>query len=360
MSTECARRIERLRALLSERGVEALLVTHLPNIRYLAGFTGSAGALLVEERRSTLFTDGRYGQQAGMEVRVAHVDCAAGAILTRAAQRLKAVTIGRAGFESEHLTVEGLQTLRKNAGARIRLCGVRGLVEGLRAVKSPREVEAIRQAAKVTAEVFSQVLPLVEPGVRELELAAEIDYQMRRLGGAGPAFETIVTSGPRSALPHARPTAKRLRKNELVVLDLGVILHGYASDVTRTFYLGSACGRIRKWYAAVREAQRATIAGLRAGLTGGQADGLARDILKRHRLDKAFIHSTGHGLGLEIHEEPRLAPGQGQRLVAGNVVTVEPGVYVCGLGGIRIEDDVLVKPAGSEILSQGLPDSFEL
>ena len=186
----------------------------------------------------------------------------------------------------------------------------------------------MRKAAVLVGAVFTSVLGLVRPGVRESELAAELEYQMRRRGASGPAFETIVASGVRSALPHARPTPKKLRKNELVVLDLGVILGHYCSDMTRTVYLGRAPRRIREWYETVREAQAAGVAAVEAGITCGEVDSAAREVLEKAGLEEHFVHSTGHGLGLEVHEEPRVALGQQVRLQAGNVITIEPGVYV--------------------------------
>src|SRR6266404_5725157 len=197
-------------------------------------------------------------------------------------------------------------------------------------------------------------------GIREFEVAAEIEYQMRKRGASGAAFESIVAFGSRGALPHARPTAKRLRKNELVVLDLGAILGKYCSDITRTVYVGKAPARIRLWYQAVLEAQAAAIDAVGPGKSGGEVDAAARGVLAAYRLDQYFVHSTGHGLGLEVHEDPRLAKGQKTQLASGNVITIEPGVYIAGLGGIRIEDDVVVHQGRSEVLTRASRDFIEL
>jgi Xaa-Pro aminopeptidase len=186
----------------------------------------------------------------------------------------------------------------------------------------------MRRAARLISEVFEQVVKKIKPGVEELELAAEVDFLMRRLGAEGPSFETIIASGPRAALPHARPTSKRLRRNELVVLDLGAILRHYCSDMTRTVYLGKAPKRVKTWYKAVLEAQAAGIEALGAGVEAGEPDLAARRVLDSYGLGKYFVHSTGHGLGIEVHEDPRLAAGQKRLLEAGMVVTVEPGVYM--------------------------------
>jgi len=218
----------------------------------------------------------------------------------------------------------------------------------------------MRQAAILAGDVLTGAVKLLKPGVTENEIAAEIEYQMRRRGASGPAFETIVAFGKRSALPHARPTAKRLRKNELVVLDLGAILAHYCSDITRTVYVGRAPARIKKWYMAVLEAQTAAIAAVRAGVSCGDVDAAARQVLAGYKLDRHFTHSTGHGLGLEVHEDPRLARAQKARLEPGYVVTIEPGVYMAGVGGIRIEDDVAVLPGNTEVLTRISRDLIEL
>jgi Xaa-Pro aminopeptidase len=226
--------------------------------------------------------------------------------------------------------------------------------------KEPAEIAVMRKAALLAGEVLEGALGLLKPGVREIEVAAEIEYQMRKRGATGPSFPSIVAFGERSALPHARPTARRLGKNELVVLDLGVILGHYCSDMTRTVYAGRAPERVRRWYAAILEAEQGAIAAVRAGATCGEVDAAARSILAGHRLGRYFVHSTGHGLGLEVHEEPRVARGQKHQLEPGNVITIEPGVYVPGVGGIRIEDDVAVHADRSEVLTRIPRDLIEL
>ena len=218
----------------------------------------------------------------------------------------------------------------------------------------------MRKAAILAGNVMEKAFRLLRPGVRESDIAAEIEYQMKKRGASGPSFETIIASGKRAALPHARPTSKRLKKNELVVLDLGAILAHYCSDMTRTVFVGRAPRRIRDWYRAVNEARAAAIAAVKPGATCGEVDAAAREVLRKSGLDQYFVHSTGHGLGLEVHEEPRVARGQSIRLEAGNVITIEPGVYVEGLGGIRIEDDVVVRSHGSEVLTRVSRDLIEL
>jgi Xaa-Pro aminopeptidase len=234
------------------------------------------------------------------------------------------------------------------------------MVENLRAVKDVEEITRVRDAARLGSDVMEEAIALIRPGVSELEIAAEIGYRMRRKGASGESFEAIVAAGPRSALPHARPTARRIGKNELVVLDLGAILRRYCSDLTRTVHVGKASARTHKWYQAVLDAQQAAICALKAGVTCGAVDAAARNLLQRQGLGRYFVHSTGHGIGLEIHEGPRIARDQKTRLEAGNVVTIEPGVYVEGAGGIRIEDDALVTPRGAEILTTAARELIEL
>lgn len=353
-------RIERVQQRLVEAGVEALLITHLPNIFYLSGFSGSAGVLMVEPGRVTLFTDGRYIVQSRQEAKGMRVRISRGSSLGAVGQYLRKQGKARIGFEPSRLSVAQKSELDRAAGTKIRWVGLANVVEELRAVKSAEEIARMRQVAQLGCEVFAGILPLVKPGAREVELAAEIEYLMRRKGASGPAFETIVASGARAALPHARPTGKRLRKNELVVLDLGAILAHYCCDLTRTVYVGRAPARVRRWYQAVREAQAAAREALRAGVAAGAVDAAARRILKRFRLERHFGHSTGHGLGLEVHEEPRLARGQTKLVQAGNVVTLEPGVYVQGVGGIRIEDDVAVFADRTEVLTSAPREFLEL
>jgi len=263
-------------------------------------------------------------------------------------------------YSPANLTVAQFGAIRKTAGSRVRWREVHGVVAGLRSVKDADELRTMKQAADVASAAFVDVLRLIRPGILENEIAAELEYRMRRMGASGASFETIVASGTRSALPHARPTDKPIGKNELVVLDVGAILRGYCSDMTRTVYVGRAPQRVRKWYKAVLDAQAAAIQSLRPGVSAGDVDNAARRVLQGKRLARFFIHSTGHGLGLEVHEPPRLGRGEKTRLDAGNVVTIEPGVYVEDVGGIRIEDDAVVTEKGAQILTSAPKEFTEL
>lgn len=351
-------RVERLRALMEVRRVPPILVTNLVNVRYLTGFTGSAGLALFGPRRAVLWVDPRYtlqarGQATGVEV----IEERRG-LLKGAAAWLRKHPVREVGYEASSLTCDQFQQLRTEAGRTIRLRPAGDLIEELRVVKDRGEIEAMRSAGRITAKVFEDLRTRVKPGVEERDLAAEIEYRMHKRGADGAAFETIVASGPRSAHPHARSSSKLLQEEELVIFDLGAILNGYAADMTRTVFLGEPSRRVRNLYAAVLKAQHEAVESVQDGVKASEVDATARRVLAKHGLERHFTHSTGHGVGLEIHERPRLAKGEATRLKAGSVITVEPGVYLEGFGGIRVEDTVLVGPDGPEILTPASLESW--
>ncbi len=353
--------MERLRSNFCELRADAILVSHLPNIQYLCGFTGSNALLLIEQSRSTLFTDSRYTFQAEEEVSGARVRIAKKGLLQEIALALPRQRRRTwVAYAPSQLTVAQMEALQGQLGKHVRWVKAPGQVEKLRAVKDRAELFEIREAAELISDVFRSCLRKVRPGVTELELSAELEFAMKHRGASGPSFETIVASGPRSAWAHARPTSKPLRKNELVVLDQGAILRGYCSDMTRTVFLGRPSQKIRQLYSAVLEAQGAAKAAIRPGVTADSVDAAARQALKGRGLDRYFTHSTGHGLGLEVHEMPRLGQGEKTVLQEGMVLTVEPGVYLEGLGGIRIEDDVVVTPTGAQDLTTAPRQFLEL
>jgi len=360
MNTSWHRRRRILSADFSSVKIDALLITSPANWFYLAGFTGDSGALVVGRKGTTLITDGRFMVQGRAETSRVRIIQQKGSLVESIGRFLKDSRFRRVGFDPNQLTVKQLQSLRRAAGVGMRWVPALGMVERLRMRKEAAELAQMRRAAILAGEVVQSAIKLLKPGIRELEVGAEIEYQMRKRGASGPAFETIVAFGERAALPHARPTAKRLRKNELVVLDLGVILGHYCSDITRTVYVGRAPKRIKIWYQAVLEAQGAAIAAAKSGAVCGDVDGAARQVLAGYHLDHLFVHSTGHGLGLEVHEDPRVARGQKKRLEPGNVITIEPGVYSAGIGGIRIEDDVAIHATRTEVLTRAPRDLIEL
>jgi Xaa-Pro aminopeptidase len=353
-----AARRERLGALLEERKLPFFIVSSPPNIFYLTGFRGSAGALVIDPAgEARLWVDPRYTLQAREEARGVTIIEAKGVLLKAAGEWLVKRRAGAVGFEETHLTFAAVRDLRAQC-PKLSFQAAAGLVEDLRYIKDASEIESIRQGARITTAVLEDIRPLIQPGTRESDLAAEIEYRMRRRGAEGVAFETIVASGARGAWPHARASSKLLKKSELVILDLGGILRGYAVDMSRTVYLGKPGARLRALYSAVQNAQAQAVAAVRQGVQAGQVDRAARRALGRRGLARYFTHSTGHGVGLEIHERPRVGRGERQRLKAGCVITVEPGVYVEGLGGIRIEDTVLVTSDGPEVLTTASKDDW--
>ena len=360
MPNSNARRTQELQKLLRKESLDALLVGNPADWYYLTGFTGEAGALIVGLRHVTLVTDGRFTGQAAEELRGVTVVEQKEGLYRSCGELLKNLRAKRAGFDPNQVTVRQGQLLKKAAGKETRFKEVGGLMASLRARKDAAELAQMRKAARLASDVVEYAIGLLKPGVREFEIAAEIEYQLRKRGASGAAFESIVAFGTRGALPHARPTAKRLRKNELVVLDLGAILGKYCSDITRTVYVGKAPARVRLWYQAVLEAQAAAIDAVKPGTSCDEVDAVARGVLAAYRLDQYFVHSTGHGLGLEVHEDPRLAKGQKTQLASGNVITIEPGVYIAGTGGIRIEDDVVVQQGQCEVLTRASRDFTEI
>ena len=355
-NSQFAGRRSALQRRMAGQNLDALFITFGPNVRYLTGFTGSNSLLLMRSDRAVFFTDPRYKIQAGREVDC-RVEVATGPLLPRAAAELKRARCRRVGFEKSRMNFEGYQYLMEHLPLRAALEPVAGWVEEQRMVKSSYEIAMIRSSVEVNSRAFEQAVARIRPDMRESDLAAELDYRMRRQGAEGPAFETIVASGPRTAWPHARPMPEKLRPKALLLVDMGAMLDGYASDMTRMLFLGRPSARVKRNYDAVLEAQLAAVDAVRPGVTAGAVDRAARRVLASHGLARAFVHSTGHGLGLEIHEPPRLGRKDKTVLQAGMTITIEPGVYIEGFGGIRIEDTVVVTRDGCEVLT---PTSKEL
>ena len=342
-----------LRAILAERQLDALIVTSLPNIRYLTGFSGSNALLVVTQADADFFSDSRYTVQARDEIGgLARVRIESQGLWEPAFKTLEAVTPGKAGYESDHLTArEGGRFAARET--KWTFAATAEIVEGLRTIKAPEEVDAIRAAGAVATRALGVAIKEVRAGQSEFEVAALLEGALRRAGSEWFPFATIVASGPRSALPHARTSERVVAKGDLLLLDFGAIVDGYCSDITRTFVVGAEpTMRQREIYGLVLEAQRAACAGLKAGLTGKEGDALARDIIEAGGHGEDFGHSLGHGVGLEVHEAPRLAKTVTTPLPAGAVVTVEPGVYLEGWGGVRIEDDVVLGPSSAELLTE--------
>lgn len=339
-------------AALDAANLDGLLLTGLANIRYLTGFSGSSAIALVTLRHVVLITDSRYAVQAEEEAgEVAVVDVEARSLWAGLWQHLAAASgVHLMGFEAPHLLHRDFQRLLES-GSRWQWRPTSDLVEALRERKDAGEVAAIRRAGAMATRALERLLPQLRPGLTELEVAGLLEKGLRDEGSEAFPFPTIVASGPRSALPHAHSGSRELRAGELLLLDFGAQADGYCSDITRTVVIGRADERQREVHDLVREAQGRAVAGIRAGMTGQDADALARDYIERRGSGELFQHSLGHGLGLEVHEAPRLARRVEALLPEGAVVTIEPGVYEPGWGGVRIEDDVHLGPAGPELLT---------
>jgi Xaa-Pro aminopeptidase len=349
-ASEFERRTAAVAAGLAERRLDALFVAFSPNLRYLSGFTGDNACLLVTPAKTLLFTDPRFAIQAAEEVACA-VKIARGPLTDAANQAIARLGPRRIGYEPTRMTCAQLDALKSRLPMRAALHPVEGWIEELRMVKDSVETGCIRRSVLVCSKAFEQAAARVRSSMKERDLAAELEYRMRRLGAEKPSFDTIVACGARSALPHAQPTSATFQKGGLVVVDMGAMVDGYASDMTRMLHLGVPGAKVKRTYAAVLEAQLAAIDAVRAGVPAGRVDAAARRVLARHGLADAFVHSTGHGLGLEIHEPPRIGRRQRTRLEAGMAITIEPGVYLEGWGGIRIEDTVVVTGTGCEVLT---------
>jgi len=357
-----AERIGRLRSGLADHGLDGVLVTQQANVRYLTGFTGSNALLLVSAERAVFLTDGRYEEQAENELAADvgfDLSVSRDGLLTVLAERVASDFAGATvGFESASLTYGQWQRLNKEASS-VGWHAVTGVVENLRKVKDDQEVEALERAAEIAAQALRDTLPLLKPGMSETEVAAELEYRMLGLGAERPAFETIVATGARTALPHAMTGRRTMKEGDLLLCDFGVRWQGYRSDLTRTFVVGEPTEIQRARYELVLAAQQAAVDRMSPGVSGSDVHAAARRIFERGGVESRFLHSTGHGLGLEVHEGPRLGSKSEERLATNMVVTVEPGLYFPEWGGIRIEDDFVIAADGPrplvELEKQELP-----
>jgi len=357
MSTK---RINDLRTKLKDENLDGMIITHLDHIRYLTGFTGSAGLLIVGVPGADFFTDSRYTIQAKQQVKGARI------------HKIKSLPIAalknfpqfnvrnrKYGFTGEYLTVTSREQLTKVLSETL-LVNADNVLAQLGWVKDKSELSNIEKAVKISDTALARILQLVVPGVRERELAAELEYQMVMLGSEKPAFETIVASGYRSAMPHGVASGKKVKKGDFVTFDFGATVNGYVSDMTRTVVVGKATSRQKKIYNLVLRSQMAGIRKIKAGVMGKAVDATCRKIIEKAGYGKKFEHGTGHGIGYFVHVGPRMGPLSNDKLVAGNVVTVEPGIYITGWGGVRIEDDVVVTRTGSRVLNRAEKKLLEL
>jgi Xaa-Pro aminopeptidase len=358
-----AARVERLRAHLGEAGADALLVTRLPNVRYLTGFTGSAAMLLVAPDELVFVTDGRYAGQAADQLAAAGVDARIEVRVTQSAQRdamsAAAKRYARLGLEAHGVTWAQQRAFDREWFPGAELVPTEHLVEDLRRVKEPAEVARIRAACAIGDESLAAVLPSLADKPTEREFALRLEFEMRARGATSTSFDPIVASGPNGAKPHARPSQRSIEPGDPVVLDFGCVVDGYCSDMTRTVSAGDPGADAWRVYEVVREAQQAGRAAVRAGADCAAVDRACRAVIEEAGWGDAFVHGTGHGVGLEIHEAPRVAATARDTLASGYVVTVEPGVYLPGVGGVRIEDTVVVTDDGADVLTT-FPKDFLL
>ena len=343
-------RLTLLRQAILELKLTAFLISSTSNLRYLFGFTGSNGIGLITHEQVFFVTDWRYREQAKQEVHNAEILITFRDLIGELKERGAMQAVGRLGFESHHLNFRMFSHLRKTF-PNVRLVATEHVVEKIAVRKIPAEIEAIRRAIEISVKVWDEVLPLIKPGVRETDIAAEMSYRGRKLGADRDAFEPIVASGARSALPHGLSSKKMLEAGDMVIIDFGFVADGYPSDITRTIAIGEPDERLKKAYQHVRRANELAQERIRPGYKGKEFDKIVRDYLSEHGLGEAFSHSLGHGLSMDVHALPRMGPTSDDLIPEGAVVTLEPGVYLPDLGGIRIEDDVLVTETGCEVLT---------
>lgn len=344
-------RIETLQDRIRESDLDAVLFTNLPDIRWTTGFSGSNGVLLIAGDAAHFVSDGRYTEQAREEVAGAQIHTPGYRLFDYLEEEELLDPYEAIAFQADDLSVARASSLKERFDA-IEWVGKSDILVRYRARKDDGEIDAIRRAQAITDRVFDEILALLRPGVTEQELAAEIVYRHLKYGAERMAFDPIVASGPQGAKPHARPTDRAVERGDLVVMDLGCVIDGYASDMTRTVGVGALDSREREVYATVLEAQKAAIEAARSGMSSKALDGVAREIIEEAGLGDAFSHGLGHGLGLEVHEWPRLSYHVDDELPDRCVVTIEPGVYLGEEFGIRIEDIVVLSPDGAEVLTE--------
>lgn len=352
-------RLSRLRSFFSREKIDALLVSCAPNVRYLSGFRGFDAHLLIGEDWHYLITDFRYAEQAAEEAGDFEIKLRSDSLAELLGRLLVNRSGGSLGFEPHSLTFEQYHRLRKELKG-VKLISTKGLVERLRVIKEETEIDLIARAAKLGDRSFQHILSFIKPGVSEWEVALEIEYFMRKNGSGSMGFEVIVASGPNSARPHAHTSRKKLKTGEFVKLDFGAVVDGYHSDMTRTVVLGKATEEQRRIYTAVLDTQKVVLSHLKVGLPAVKVDKLARDFLEQKGLADKFGHNLGHGVGLKIHEAPTLGKQSKEKLQAGMVFSIEPGVYLSGFGGVRIEDLVVLRQDGPQVLTKSPKELMEL
>lgn len=344
------KRINKLQNKLKEKEIEAFLITKKENVRYLSQFTGTAGKLLITQNESIFITDFRYLDQAAEQTEGHQIEEISSDFIENFAELLKRKNINNLSFESHDLNFKTYQKLKEKLNLKS-FNPQDSLVENLRIIKDQKEIKKIKQAVAIADQGFQFLLNFIKPGKTEKEVALELEFFMKRKGGEANAFDFIVASGKRGALPHGVASNKKIEKGDLVTIDFGTVYQGYHSDITRTIAVGEVDSKLKKIYEIVLTAQKKVIAEIKAGMSCFDADKIARDLITEAGYKENFGHGLGHGVGLEIHENPRLSYTAEGLLKAGMIVTDEPGIYISGLGGVRIEDDLLITEEGCQVLN---------
>ncbi|QDP40577.1 M24 family metallopeptidase [Radiobacillus deserti] len=348
-------KLDKLRKRLSEKNLDGILITNDKNRRYMTGFTGTAGVVLITQDKAILITDFRYIEQATEQASDYEIVEHKQSIVLEIADQINKFGLKQVGFEKEDLTYAIYESYREKLG--VDLVPTSGLVETLRLIKTEDEIKILKSAAEIADAAFDHILTFIKPGVKEIDVSNELEFFMRKQGATSSSFDIIVASGKRSALPHGVASDKEIQSGELVTLDFGALYKGYCSDITRTVAVGSINDKLKEIYDIVLQAQIKGMEGIKAGITAKQADALTRDYIEDKGYGSYFGHSTGHGIGLDVHEGPGLSFRSEQVLEPGMVVTVEPGIYVADIGGCRIEDDTVVTKDGNETLTHS-PKQF--
>lgn len=334
---------------MKKRGIDALLVTSPYNLRYISNFTGTTGLSLITLDKAYFVTDFRYTEQVATQAVGFEIVTNVGPIFNEVARLVDENRIEKLGFEQDFVTFSTFELLEQIISGE--LIPITGLIEELREVKSKMEIETIKKACSISDSAFKYILGEIKPGMTEIEVANQLDFHMRGLGATGVSFETIVASGIRSAMPHGVASHKKIETGDFVTMDFGCYYEGYVSDMTRTIAVGEPSEKLKEIYAITLEAQLKVNDAAKPGMTGVQLDAIARDHIAKYGYGEAFGHSTGHGIGLEIHEGPNVSRLAEKRFVTGNVITNEPGIYLPGIGGVRIEDDLVITENGNEVIT---------
>lgn len=343
-------RLTRLREKFKENDIDGLLVTSNYNRRYITGFTGTAGVALITATSAKFITDFRYVDQASEQAVNFEIVQHKASLLEEVASQLNELGIKKLGFEKAHVSYGQFEEFKQQF-KEITLVPISGMIENLRLIKDDQEIKILKEAAQIADNAFAHIVKYIKPGLTELDVSNELEFFMRKQGAVSSSFDIIVASGIRSALPHGVATNKVIKKGELVTLDFGAYYKGYCSDITRTVAIGKPSSELEKIYNTVLEAQLKGMKGIKPGMTGKEADALTRDYITEQGYGEYFGHSTGHGLGMEVHEGPGLSMKSDTLLEPGMVVTVEPGIYISGVGGTRIEDDTVITENGNETLT---------